>query len=130
MNEREFFFNSGLSVVNVRHPFKGETFMDWRKVTHPLSTDNNPDPAALIDAVNRIYEENGRPKDFYVILQKDVPSVFYFSPVAATLCDSLFNRITRYFEILPCDSTEASGVLVVGDPNTKDLAEFIMRSRV
>ena len=103
--------------------------MEWRKLTHPLSTYNNPDPAGLTDTVNSIYEENGRPKDFYVFLQKDLPSVFYFSPVAATLCDSLLNRIGRYFEILPCDSTEASRVLVVGDPNTKDLAHFIMRSR-
>ena len=104
--------------------------MDWRKVTHPFSTYDNPDPAKLTDAVNSIYEETERPKDFYVFNQKDTPSVFYFSPVAATLCDSLFNRISRYFEILPCDSTEASGVvLVVGDPNTKDLAHFIMRSR-
>ena len=103
--------------------------MDWRKATHPLSTYDNPDPAGLTDTVNSIYEENGRPKDFYLFLQKDLPSVFIFSPVAATLCDSLFNRITRYFEILPCDSTEVYGALVVGDPNTKDLADFMIRSR-
>lgn len=104
--------------------------MDWRKVTHPLSTYDNPDPAELTDEVNSIFEEHGRPKHFYVFLQKDLPSVFYFTPIAAALCDSLFDRISSYCEVLPCDSTEASGVvLVVGDPDTKDLAHFIMQSR-
>jgi hypothetical protein len=103
--------------------------MDWRKVTIPATSIDDRDPRLLRRQIITIYEENGRPKDFCILVQEHPDPVYYFSPVAATLCDSLFNEISQYYEVLPCDAAEVGGTLSVGDSDLGKLADLLIRSR-
>ena len=65
--------------------------LSWHAITFPVGAASFDDPALLINEARAAYEQAGSPAGFLVYkqTQADYSVVFYFSPVASSLCKEL-----------------------------------------
>ena len=65
--------------------------MSWHTVTFPAGAASFDDPALLVNEARATYDLAGRPAGFIVCkqIQDDYSIIFFFSPVASSLCKEL-----------------------------------------
>ena len=65
--------------------------LSWHAITFPAGAASFDDPALLINEARAAYEQAGSPAGFLVYkqTQADYSVIFFFSPVASSLCKEL-----------------------------------------
>ena len=86
--------------------------LPWYTITFPAGAASFDDPALLINEARAAYEQAGSPEGFSVSkqIQDDYSVIFYFSPVASSLCKEL---------LMSCKACRRNEPVAAGKPLTQ-----------